>query len=611
MQKFILIQDELRNVLNDFTGFSVNFYSISFKAFEFLLVGLLFFQMYCIGRILERLFFKNIIDKKLSFFVKFSLGYVFVGSSIFLLGLFSILTRTNIVLLLCALTLISLFDTVRFGVKINLPQLPRTADPVKILLIGFVVIYSLRVLPPAVNGDGNDYHISFPRVYLMEKTMMVPPLGDESYSTVPHLPEMLYIPAEVFTHGEMSRIIHLAFFFLVFYLLYVYGFASGKEKKINQFAALLFVSAPLILHIAPSPFSDFPAILCLMLVGYILSGEKPSSRVLVLAGILMGGALASKVWVFVIFPVYLVYLLFLVRRRGIGPVIKSLAIFVVAAVSIFALWLVRSYILSGNIFYINENLGRNDAKLSLAKYLLQGFGPNYLQYRFGPTGDFGFIYLLGLIVTIMNFKKLRQVINKNYLILVILLMLSALILPFSYASGRYSLPYIIPVFTIASFGLVLLHKKEVYKFIMLGIFGSIAVYYGFNTLLQLPYAFGWADTRNYEKRYVVRDPVAYYDFNGEFSKKIEKDEVIMTYGIRVFSFAHFRHKNLYYFVDQEKGVLTLTENDASKVLIRGGDFRWMCEKENLKNCDNYTVTLLTFDAGSNQRLYSIKYKNAE
>ncbi len=607
MHRIGLILQSINDLKADFIGINFSVAGFSSKIIQFLLVGLLFYIMYCAGRFIDRKLFKGHYSASLSIFVRFSLGYIIIGTSIFLLGFFSVLTPLTIILLLLGFALFTHFEVKKNSIIVKLHDFG-ALNGYKILCTCLVFIYLLRLIPPAAAGDSLDYHVTFPRTYLYNHSMMIPPMGNESYSTVPHLPEMLYIPSEVFSHGEMSRIIHFGFFVLVLLLLYRVNVVNKKLKDVGPISAVLFAIAPLVLHISTSAFSDFAAVLCLIVSGYILFGKKMTTKSIVLSGLLMGGALASKIWVLCFFPFYLAFFAYLAYKER--KVISRTFIYLISSLSVPALWYVRSFLLTGNPLYINENLGRNDANVSLIKYIQNGLNSNYLNYRFHLNADYGFLYLLGLLFAILFFKKLYKLIDRKYFILIIILFVASLVLPISFVAGRYAFPYLLPVYTISAAGFAVVPKRYYPKVIILFVGFVMTAYYAFNTFIILPYGLGWAHKDAYIKRNLIKDVASYYDYNGKFGSSISKDETVMTYGMSEFYYADFRYKNLYYFYDQKNRRLNIPVK-ITKLLVRGGDFKWICGRVGISNCNEYVVKVITSDASSNQFLYNIRKKNGK
>ncbi len=138
----------------------------------------------------------------------------------------------------------------------------------------------------------------------------------------------------------------------------------------------------------------------------------------------------------------------------------------------------------------------------------------------------------------------------------------------------------------------------------------MTVYYALNSLIILPYGLGWAHKESYIKRNLIKDVASYYDYNGKFANNISPTETIVTFGMSEFYYADFRYKNLYYFYDQKRKQLNLPSS-VKKLLVRGGDYAWICGKVGISNCNEYEVKVITSDASANQFLYNIRKKDGK
>lgn len=611
MYRLNLISDSINELSLDFISFSFNPGGFLLKILFVVLTIWIFLLFYGIGRITERMLSRKTSRKPLGLFIKFTLGYVVISTSIFLLGITSILTTINVLGLLIILSAVVLVDLKFFSIALpNIKHLLRY-DFLKFLGLCFLLIGLLRLLPPQAAGDPLDYHLRFPKIYLFEKTIMIPSLGDESYATIPQLPEMLYITSQILSNGEISRYIHFGFFVLIYFLLFNLKFWNIASTKIGPFAALLFVSAPLILEIGTSAFSDLPALLCLLLSGFILITSKLSKKDIILAGIFMGGALASKIWILYYLPFYIILFSLLIGKNNPKKLAKSLAVFAFSALLIVLPWYIRSYIMSGDPFYVNSQLGRKDATTSIIDLVLKNFTYPYFVNRLSFGFDYGFLYLIGIFVGILNFKRILTFARKPYFVLLLILVISSLVVPIPLFAGRYALPYVVVIFTFSAMGFAILYEKLVGKIIVGVLFLVIGVYYLLNTLIILPYGLGWADSENYLKRNLIKDVRSYYDFNNTFTKAIKDKELLATYGMSEFYYANFRYKNIYYFYNQNNHILLIPTNEIHKLLIRGGDFGWFCNIEGIVNCKDYKIKLITFDSVAKLYLYDIDYKYDE
>ena len=561
--------------------------------------------MYLLGKTIEKRFFSNSYSPNLRLFVRITLGYIFLSTTIFLLGLFSLLTPLTVVITLCLGVIISIFEFIRKPIRPTLHKDFFKLDTLKTISILIILASFLRLLPPEPAGDPLDYHLLFPKVYLYQQTMMIPPLGNEADTTVPHLSDILYIPSQVFTNGEASRIIHFGFFILMFFLLYSTNLVYKKEKNIGPIAAILFALNPLVFKISPYAFSDFPALLCLTLSGYVLFERKKLSQNILLSGILMGGALASKIWVLFYFPFYTLFLFLLLNKNKLFPRIKVVLIFISSALSIAILWYIRSYILIGNPFYISAGHGLTTEAYSLIDATLMQLNPDFLLHSKFLLNEESALVYLGMILIIFNFKKIYNLSDKRYLSLTLILFLSSFVVHSVFALGRYTLPYIIPLYTVSAFAIAILYKNILGKLITLLVFCLITMYYLFNSLIILPYGLGWANADSYLKRSLMTSSAGYYDFNHTFGRSIKPDELIAIYGVQELYYATFRYKNIYNFYNQKTQRLDIPTSEINKLLIRGGDFKWFCVKAKIINCREYKVTLITSFPSAQQYLYKI------
>lgn len=289
MYRVGLIHQALQEVLQDFIGISLHPLSIIIVLFYVGFVFLLFALMYGVGSLIDRRFFAKTYHAALTIFIRIALGYLVVTCTLFLLGFLHLLYVSPLAFVFLVFLCIALWQIQKERKPFSFPKKWFAFEPMSALCIIVISIGFFRLLPPAAAGDSIDYHVTFPRIYLFNHTMMLPPVGNESYSMVPHLPDLLYIFSELMSNGEAARYIHFGFFLVVFFLLWKVSFFAKNHVSAAQFTALLFISAPLMLHIGTASFSDFPAVLCLLLCLYLFTHEKLTIRSGMLCGLLLGG----------------------------------------------------------------------------------------------------------------------------------------------------------------------------------------------------------------------------------------------------------------------------------------------------------------------------------
>lgn len=604
MEKLHLILESVTDLQKDFIGIFFDPEFVLKQTLFFLYVLLLFYVMYGSGRVISKLFFDKTYDSRLTHFINFALGYSLISNLMFIFGLLGILTELNILIALLFLTAISIWTFIKWPIRFNF-QLKGKSNWIKAFCFIFIFIALLRLIPPQTAGDPLDYHLRFPRIYIAEHTIMIPALGDESYTTVPHLPELFYILTQVVSNGLMTHVVHFGFFVLIFFLLFKINFLNKNGTNGSTISALMFVSAPLMLQLGTQAFSDFPALYCFLLSVGILLTSKLHKRNIVLSGILLGVSLASKIWILFYYPFAILFLILLLRKETFSTILKKTTLFVFSSLAIVLPWYIRAIVLVGDPFYVNTSQGQATQTYSHTAMFLRNFTVAGFSEKFNFTLEYGFFIVIGLFSLI--FMKRKEIFKyKKFLLLLILLTVPVIFFPLGFGRGRYSLPYMLLAYQLAAVGLTFTMKKYLVRVGILLLFSALSLYYLFNTLVILPYGVGWANRDNFLRKNLAKDYASYYDFNGQFTRNIDKNETVTNYGVYELYYADFKYKNVFYFINQETHTFKLPRN-IHKLLIRGGDFSWLCNYLNIKNCSDYKVSLITSDLRTKQYLYNIKY----
>ena len=604
MEKLNLILESLTDLQKDFIGFFFNPEFFLKQTIFILYVLLLFYVMYGSGKVLNKLFFDKSYDGRFSNFINFALGFSLISNVIFILGLLGLLTNFNIFLTLLFFIGISIWSFLKWPIKLNI-EIKRNLNWVKILSIFFILVAMLRLIPPQTAGDPLDYHLRFPRIYMDTHTLMIPALGDESYTTVPHLPELFYILTQVISNGLMTHVVHFGFFVLIFFLLYKVNFLANNREQVGPLSALMFVSAPLMLQLGTQAFSDFPALFCFLLSVGLLLTSKLNKKNLILSGILLGVAMASKIWILFYYPFAVLFLFIILRNTNFIDKVKKTLLYITCSFIIVAPWYIRAIVLVGNPFYINTSQGQNTQTYSNTTMFLRNFTMTGFSEKFNFTLEYGFFILIGLL-SLFLIKRKEVYKYKKFFLLLIILTLPVFFFPLGFGRGRYSLPYMLLSYQISATGLLYITKNNFVKVVTVVLWSCLAIYYMVNTFIILPYGFGWANADNFLRKNLSKDTASYYDFNGQFTRNIDKNETITNYGVYELYYANFKYKNVFYFINQDTHVFKLP-NNIHKLLIRGGDFKWLCNYLNIKNCSDYSVRLITSDLRTKQYLYNIKY----
>ncbi|MBI3985155.1 MAG: glycosyltransferase family 39 protein [Candidatus Levybacteria bacterium] len=596
----------------DFVGLNIDLSVFLGFFINFLFSLILIFISFALGKKIINLFTKKSDNASYSYLIYIAIGYIAIGTLIAVLGIFSLLSKTNILIVFGIIVLITNpfsfkkdWHLLHKSIKSSFSILKRD----KFVFIGvslFILLSLVNLINPEIRED--QYHVDLPRIYLQNQTIMIPPKEDLHVSGSTLLAEMFYTPTIVFTSKESARFVHFIFYFLTLFTLL--EFSRLKDYKFAVFTPLIFVTAPVVLHEASSMYVDFQWIfLFLLSVLILIANNKKARSVLILSGFLLGGMLATKLWTIVFIPLVIAYLLFKLKRERIYNKFINIVLFGFATLIVPSIWFIRSFILTGNFVYPAFTkeilLDGSSWNLPLSHYLVINstlLNPLSLINVFSP------FFFLGLIFILYGFKNNFSLLLKldifklSFMFLILYLVLN-------YPYGRYLLGLYVLFIFIASLGLNnALRRFKYLNGLLLAVLLVFFSYYFINSLLILPYALGIADKNSYLSRVLVRDNSSYYDFGRSFDKYIDKQDLVAMYNFHGYYYADFKYIDTNYIFDNEnRNFDLLRKNGITKLLTRGGDIEWFCQKIKLSNCVPQKYSLISnYSVHPYYYLYNIK-----
>lgn len=220
--------------------------------------------------------------------------------------------------------------------EFRLPKRPRLTRWA-LLFAPFLVLYFFNAMAPEISYDGSRYHLSLIARILRDHGLR--PNTDTFYAAFPQGVEMLYLFAFTFGRHSAAKLVH--FTFLLALAWQVYGWCRGRGYPVAGIgaAALVFLS-PIVGVDGTSAYIDVAVASIAFTLFSVLElwSERPSTRLLVAAGLLAGFACAAKYTAFVAVPYGVGYVLWRSRRVRLG--------FTVAAIAGMAVlpWLIKNYL---------------------------------------------------------------------------------------------------------------------------------------------------------------------------------------------------------------------------------------------------------------------------
>lgn len=607
----------LSNLINNYKFLQEDFLGISFNLSGILAVFVnIFFSIFLIvviylfGNKVRSLLFEK-YNGEFKHFISIGLGYIIFTTGIFILGIFSLLYPSVILIYMLFAILIGIYPmhNIRYYIRICVGIFKRICIEYKsnkwafVAIFLFVFIAFLRLIPPETGEDAISHHTSLPALYLrMHSVMVDPKLSSYIVIPVPQLGDMMHVVTQAFDIKDSSRHIHFVFYIIFLTLIYA---VSVKNKLNGYYSILLFLTAPVVIQVSSKANVDFQWLFCWILSIALITGKKLSKEELILSAIMFGGVLATKLWTIAFLPIFLIYLFF--ANRGKLNALRKCLVFLLISLIAPLFWYCRSYILTGTPFYpVFSPVEVNPLGSGFSSFI--GFSRDIYNYevilKFSPIALAGmFLFLL------YKYNFLKKIGNYNLLLLFALLGIEILFLR-RYFYPRYLMGLYALFVILISLGIKeVISKSVVNKIIIVCLYVIMFIYYFTNTLFTLPYGFGWADSNIYLTRILSRDNSSYYDFNHLFNKWITSKDLVATYGINGYYYANFHYIDAKYILDKQNMSLDLLmQNNITKLFIRGGDLSWFCNKLNLKNCDYNNARLLVNYQTSSEKyyLYSIK-----
>ena len=600
-----LIQNIITNyvlLLNDFVGFSISPLGIFSYILHIIIALTILIVFYLFGNQVRNIFFKE--QKTFRFFINIALGYITIGIGICLLGIFSLLNSEVILGYFAAIIFCALYPFSFKLKRIMTIKIPYN-DFAVWGTIFFVLISFLRLIQPEIAEDG--YHTDLPQLYLSSQTMMHQSKELLHVIPYPQLAEMTYLIPLFLGDKEATRFIHFGFYLLIIFLLYTVS--KDKKSSFLKYSPLLFATAPVVMKYSSSQYTDFFMVFPFLLSLFLLE-KNTSKKNILLSGIIFGAVISIKMWLLIYIPAFLLFIAIRNKKEKFLEICKLLMIFVLAALAVVSIWYLRAFILTGDpVFPIFSKIELLETAQTLSTPFSDHFSFNWKMFTYPNMIVLSPLFFLAFLFAFIYHKTFIKLVSSSPLFLFFyLLMIEQLFIKVDF--GRYLLAWYTTSTLIASAGVaIIFNKKSITRYGFIACYVVLFIYYFFNTVLLLPYGFGWADKNAYLTRVLGRDNVSYYNFENNFDKRISNKDLVATYGIGSYYYANFSYIDIgYVFSKQERDFGLLKKKKVTKLLIKGGDIAWFCKTLRITNCTVKKVRLLaTYPSDSKKyNLYEIK-----
>lgn len=417
-------------------------------------------------------------------------------------------------------------------------------DKLTLLLVSLlslqVFINFLGALSPELSFDALWYHLTPAKLYALNQRVFHMPGWLLSVSSLPRFTEMFYTAALVLGNEILAKLIHFSFGILavlaLFNLLKRYF-----SLRLSLLGTLTFYTMLVVGWLSTTAYVDLAWTFfeILALDNFLLWREKKKESYLYRSSLLVGLAIATKIFAFGSLLTFLFLILILRGKGWLRRVFRFGAI----SLLIVSPWLVLSWVNVGNPLFplfgssidvqaINIRPEANWIITKLVDY------PFFLwRATFHPDDIISPIYLLFLPLVFFIIWKQKE----SFKIAGFYCLWGLFLVP--EASNRYLLPYLaaltLPLLAIFNYP----WKKRLLTnlFIIIIIFSALLNLgsRGLATKKFIPYLLRQETKAEFLAKKLNFSFGEFYDIDGYFAKNIKKDDLVLIYGVHNLFYVDF------------------------------------------------------------------------
>jgi hypothetical protein len=465
---------------------------------------------------------------------------------IFFLGLSGFLYKEviNIVtLFFIVLFILFFYKHKKFNINLNLFK-NKLIIVFSILLLLQGIINLIGVMSPELSFDALWYHLTLPKLYLLNHAVYNIPGGLLYYSVMPKLSEMLYIGGLSLGNENAVKAIHFSFGVLTTIAIFI---VTRKFLPIlfAFIAAAIFYANIVVAWESTTAYIDliraFFEIMALW--SFITWWSLNRNKWLILSALMMGFSITTKVLALGSLGIFILLIIFKsYKEKKINlELFKRVGLYVIVALIIPLPWFIFAFIQTGNPVYpfFSSIYSIAPEPFSIVQMPIEIF--NVLTFASDPISP---IYLIFIPLVFLSFSKLKMEIK----VLGVYSLLAIVLWYFTprTGGGRFLLPYL-PAFSIfCSAMLYEIYTKKEYKFlyrffISIIIFVSIVtIGYRFAASIKyIPVLVGQQTKQEFLTTHLDFAFGDFYDTDNYFSEHIKPTDRVLLSGFHNLYYVEF------------------------------------------------------------------------
>jgi hypothetical protein len=487
---------------------------------------------------------------------------------IFDLGILHALYKNNVIALTITYLIIVLyyyFKTKKIPKSINL-SFDNTSVFLILLIATQALVNFIGVLGPEISFDSLWYHLTLPKIYLINHSIFHIPGGLLYYSDMPKLTEMLYIGGLSITNEVFAKAIHFSFGLLILFSIYQIS-RKFLSKKYSLIAVLIFYSSLVVGWESVTAYVDLARTFFELLAfwGFMNWFEDKKMKWLIISGVMMGFAITTKLVAIGSLPIFLLLFAYYAyaKKEKILTVTKKFLMFVFFSSLIPLPWFVFSFVNTGNPFYpyfsnIPVDSGQSFTMPNFL-FVFKDFYNLFLNLS-DPISPL-FLILLPIIFLVLKKSNIKIKFFAIYTFSSIVIWY----LTQELRGGRFIMPYL-PVFSVlAAYAVEKLKDKRLKSIILIAIVAvslSSIFYRGLANKKFLPVILGMETKSEFLTKNLNFSYGDFYDTDGYFAKTIKPSDSVLLYGFHNLYYVNFPFIDSFFLKTSDRFDYIAVQNSA-------------------------------------------------
>ncbi len=403
-----------------------------------------------------------------------------------------------------------------------------------LLCLLIISVNFIGALAPELSFDALWYHLTIPKLYIMQEKIWYIPGGLFYYSVMPKIIDVLYIMPLLFFNEIGAKLIHFLFGIGTCISLYALS-RQFVSQKISLLVVLVFLSNLVVSWEMTVAYIDLGRgfFETLSVLGIVVWIKKKQSKYLYISGLMLGAAVASKylALVSVLISTSLIIFILLKKYRNTKQAVIHLLIYLFCIILVPLPWLVFAFVYTGNPLYPSFSTSVNQIIFSWSQllpwYMVKGVW-NMFMNSSDPISPI-YVIMTPLIFTL--WKKFGEI-EKYVLYYSVLAIVFLYFLP-QIGGGRFLLSYL-PLFSLLC-GITLNRlKRKQLEMVLIGVIFFLAtVTVGYRFVAQLKYIpviIGAQSQHEFLSKNLNFTFGDYYDVDNFMQKTITESDTVLIIG---------------------------------------------------------------------------------